>query len=73
MCLSSPLWSVFSHRLREENVPLIMFGVGASHLALEWNDLPLDVVGLDWSFPISEAKKMGLQKSVQGNLDPALF
>ena len=34
--------------LREENVPLIMHGVGASHLAFEWNDLPLDVVGLDW-------------------------
>ena len=26
--------------LREENVPLIMFGVGASHLANEWHDLP---------------------------------
>ncbi|MER2258516.1 MAG: uroporphyrinogen decarboxylase, partial [Priestia megaterium] len=32
--------------LREKNVPLIMFGVGASHLAKEWHDLPLDVVGL---------------------------
>ena len=53
--------------LREENVPLIMFGVGASHLALEWNDLPLDVVGLDWRLPISEAEK-GINKTVQGNL-----
>ena len=46
--------------LKEENVPLIMFGVGASHLALEWNDLPLDVVGLDWRLPIHEAREMGI-------------
>ncbi len=50
-----------------------MFGVGASHLALEWNDLPLDVVGLDWRLPISEARKLGVTKAVQGNLDPALL
>ncbi|USK71062.1 uroporphyrinogen decarboxylase [Peribacillus asahii] len=59
--------------LREENVPLIMFGVGASHLALEWNDLPLDVVGLDWRLPISQARNMGIHKTVQGNLDPAIL
>lgn len=59
--------------LKGENVPLIMFGVGASHLALEWNDLPLDVVGLDWRLPIKKAREMGVTKSVQGNLDPALL
>jgi uroporphyrinogen decarboxylase len=59
--------------LREENVPLIMFGVGASHLALEWHDLPLDVVGLDWRLPIRQAREMGITKTVQGNLDPAIL
>jgi uroporphyrinogen decarboxylase len=59
--------------LREENVPLIMFGVGASHLAMEWHDLPLDVVGLDWRLPISEAREKGITKTVQGNLDPAIL
>ncbi|MBB6443480.1 uroporphyrinogen decarboxylase [Bacillus benzoevorans] len=59
--------------LKEENVPLIMFGVGASHLALEWNALPLDVVGLDWRLPIQEARRLGINKTVQGNLDPALL
>ncbi len=59
--------------LREENVPLIMFGVGASHLALEWNDLPVDVVGLDWRLPIMKARELGVTKSVQGNLDPAFL
>ncbi|AZB42251.1 uroporphyrinogen decarboxylase [Bacillus sp. FJAT-42376] len=55
------------------NVPLIMFGVGASHLAKEWHDLPLDVVGLDWRLPISEARSLGLTKTLQGNLDPAIL
>ncbi|RFU62281.1 uroporphyrinogen decarboxylase [Bacillus sp. V59.32b] len=68
-----PVMNRIFSSLREENVPLIMFGVGASHLALEWNDLPLDVVGLDWRLPISEARKMGIDKTVQGNLDPAIL
>jgi uroporphyrinogen decarboxylase len=59
--------------LREENVPLIMFGVGASHLAKEWHDLPLDVVGLDWRLSIKEAREMGMTKALQGNLDPAVL
>jgi len=59
--------------LREENVPLIMFGVGAGHLVKEWHDLPLDVVGLDWRLSIREARNMGITKAVQGNLDPAVL
>ena len=59
--------------LRDENVPLIMFGVGASHLAKEWHDLPLDVVGLDWRLSIREARDIGLTKALQGNLDPAVL
>ncbi|MDQ0880066.1 uroporphyrinogen decarboxylase [Peribacillus sp. V2I11] len=68
-----PIMTRIFSSLRDENVPLIMFGVGASHLALEWNDLPIDVVGLDWRLPITEARQMGIQKTVQGNLDPALL
>lgn len=68
-----PIMTRIFSELREENVPLIMFGVGASHLALEWNDLPLDVVGLDWRLQIKEARQMGIQKTVQGNLDPAIL
>lgn len=59
--------------LKSEKAPIIMHGVGASHLALEWNDLPLDVIGLDWRLPIREARNLGITKAVQGNLDPALL
>jgi uroporphyrinogen decarboxylase len=68
-----PVMTRIFSELKNENVPLIMFGVGASHLALEWNDLPLDVVGLDWRLPIREARDKGIKKSVQGNLDPAIL
>lgn len=63
---------IFSN-LREVNVPLIMHGVGASHLVHEWNDLPIDVVGLDWRLPIQEVREKGIVKPVQGNLDPAIL
>lgn len=59
--------------LRTEGVPLTIFGVGASHLAKEWHELPVDVVGLDWRLPISEARSMGLTKTLQGNLDPSFL
>ncbi len=63
---------IFSE-LRTENVPLIMYGVGASHLVTEWNDLPVDVIGLDWRLSIKEARQLGIDKALQGNLDPALL
>lgn len=59
--------------LRKNNVPLILFGVGASHLIKEWNDLPVDVLGLDWRLSIKEARERGITKPLQGNLDPALL
>lgn len=33
--------------LQQENVSLILFGVHARHLLVEWNDLLIDVIGLD--------------------------
>ncbi|WP_153722684.1 uroporphyrinogen decarboxylase [Sporosarcina cascadiensis] len=59
--------------LRKLNVPLITFGVGASHLANEWHDLPVDVVGLDWRLSVKEAGERGLTKTLQGNLDPSML
>ncbi len=68
-----PIMERIFSELRSENVPLITFGVGASHLAKEWHDLPVDVVGLDWRLQIKEARAMGLTKTLQGNLDPSLL
>lgn len=59
--------------LSKEGVPLIMHGVGARHLTLDWAELPLDVVGLDWRYPIKEARADGITKAVQGNLDPSIL
>lgn len=59
--------------LRKYDVPLIMFGIGASHLVDEWNDLPIDVIGLDWRMQISEAREKGITKTLQGNLDPSFL
>jgi uroporphyrinogen decarboxylase len=59
--------------LKEEDANTILFGVGTGHLLLEFNDLPVDVVGLDWRTSIQQARAMGIQKTVQGNLDPAIL
>lgn len=59
--------------LKQEGVPLIMFGVGASHLVEEWADLPIDVIGLDWRLSIDEARQKGITKTLQGNLDPSFL
>lgn len=63
---------IFSE-LQTKNVPLILFGVGAQHLLPEWNDLPVDVIGLDWRTSITEAQQMGVTKVLQGNLDPTVM
>ncbi len=59
--------------LKEENVPTILFGVNTGHLLKEFNDLPINAVGLDWRTSISEARQLGINKTLQGNLDPAIL
>lgn len=59
--------------LKDEGVPLILYGVGASHLTKDWNDLPVDVIGLDWRYSMKEARRDGITKGLQGNLDPAML
>ncbi|MEK5325347.1 uroporphyrinogen decarboxylase [Aeribacillus sp. FSL M8-0254] len=68
-----PVMNRIFSELKEKEAPLIMFGVGAGHLVKEWNDLPLDVIGLDWRLSISAAREMGISKTLQGNLDPAVL
>lgn len=68
-----PVMTRIFTELRKENVPLIMFGIHARHLLLEWNDLPVDVLGLDWRTSIKEARALGVTKVLQGNLDPTIL
>ena len=56
--------------LQKENVPLILFAVGANHLLVEFDSLPINVLGLDWRLSISQVRT---DKVLQGNLDPALL
>ena len=59
--------------LKADQIPTTMFGIGASHLIHEWNELPVDVIGLDWRTSIKEARSLGITKTLQGNLDPAFL
>ncbi|WLV25515.1 uroporphyrinogen decarboxylase [Aciduricibacillus chroicocephali] len=68
-----PVMTRIFNELGNEGVPLILFGFGASHLLMEFNDLPVDVIGLDWRTSIEEAREMGVTKVLQGNLDPAIL
>jgi uroporphyrinogen decarboxylase len=57
--------------LKATGVPVIVFGVGMStHLPL-LKSTGADVVGLDWTMPMDEGRKvLGPDVAVQGNLDP---
>ncbi|MFC0301067.1 uroporphyrinogen decarboxylase [Virgibacillus soli] len=68
-----PVMNRIFSELRSYGVPLILFGIHARHLLMEWNDLPVDVIGLDWRTSISEARQLGVTKVLQGNLDPTIL
>ncbi len=53
-------------------VPVINFSLGVSAYLEEAAACGGDVVGLDWSLPLDEAwARVGFDRPVQGNLDPA--
>jgi uroporphyrinogen decarboxylase len=57
---------------RELGVPRIHFGVGTGELLGLMSAAGADVVGVDWRVPLSVARaRVGAEKAVQGNLDPA--
>jgi uroporphyrinogen decarboxylase len=58
----------------DRDVPRIHFGVGTGELLKLMGDAGADVVGVDWRVPLSEAsRRVGPDKAVQGNLDPAVL
>ena len=55
-------------------VPLVHFGVGTGELLRLLGEAGADVVGVDWRVPLDEAsRRIGPDRAVQGNLDPALL
>ena len=54
-------------------VPRIHFGVGTGELLGLMAEAGADVVGVDWRVPLDAARaRVGPDRAVQGNLDPAL-
>lgn len=55
-------------------VPRIHFGVATGELLGLMGEAGADVVGVDWRVPLDEAvRRIGPDRAVQGNLDPALL
>ncbi len=60
--------------LGDRDVPRIHFGVGTGEMLPLIGDAGVDVVGVDWRIPLDEAaRRVGQQRSLQGNLDPAVL
>jgi uroporphyrinogen decarboxylase len=60
--------------LADAGVPRIHFGVGTALLLGAMGEAGADVVGVDWRTPLDVATRaIGPDRSVQGNLDPALL
>lgn len=59
--------------LADLGVPRIHFGVGTGELLGLFAEAGADVVGVDWRVPIDDGwGRIGADKGVQGNLDPAV-
>jgi uroporphyrinogen decarboxylase len=59
-------------RVAATGVPVINFSLGVGAYLSDAAGCGGDVVGLDWSLPLDEAwERVGLDRPVQGNLDPA--
>jgi uroporphyrinogen decarboxylase len=60
--------------LAAAGVPTIHFGTGCTHLLGDLAAAGGDVIGLDWRLPLDRGWELaGLDRGVQGNLDPALL
>lgn len=56
------------------DVPIILFAKGANHSIEKLAHTGCDVIGLDWTIDIKEAKeKIGNLVTIQGNLDPSVL
>jgi uroporphyrinogen decarboxylase len=60
--------------VRSTGVPTIHFGTGTVGLLEAMASAGSDLVSVDWRVPLDEAwRRVGLDKGIQGNLDPAVM
>ena len=58
--------------LAPAGVPRLVFARGSAHLFPALAELDAEVLSVDWTLPLSEARRIaGAGKALQGNLDPA--
>ncbi len=59
-------------KLHRNGQPVIVFSKGANHSLEEIADIGADVVGVDWTIDMSDAReRVGDKVALQGNLDPS--
>jgi uroporphyrinogen decarboxylase len=69
-----PLLNKIFTELRKENIKLIYFAKGSSHLLPDFKQLDCDVLSVDSLVGLPEVDKLtGYRFSLQGNLDPILL
>jgi uroporphyrinogen decarboxylase len=60
--------------LHDGKVPMIHFGTNTASFLKSFADMKCDAVSVDWRIPIEKAwNEIGLDKGIQGNLDPVLM
>ncbi len=60
--------------LQTYSIPLIHFGTNTAGMLNAFSSVDCDVVGIDWRMPLAKAwEEIGLDKAIQGNLDPAVL
>jgi len=58
--------------MQRDGVPVIVFSKGANHSIEDIASIGADVVGIDWTMDIGEARALiGDRVAIQGNLDPS--
>jgi uroporphyrinogen decarboxylase len=68
-----PLFDIVS-RLRRNGQPIIVFCKGANHALKELSQIGADVIGVDWTIDLSEARDIVDDRvALQGNLNPSIL
>lgn len=59
--------------LKNENVPRMHFGTHTAGILEDFSNVDCEVIGVDWRISLHDAKNRIGDKSLQGNLDPAML